>query len=154
MSDHTTSGSSARKSLSRRQFGAIAGVAAVAAGAPTAAMAKSSSVSTKFAERSVSFAKDGGTVDGFMVHPAKGAHPAVLAWRDEAGLGVTSRNEARRLAKRGYAVLVLDRDGAEADHIESDATAAVAWLEAQPQVDERLVGTPVWAIDRADRLGL
>ncbi len=154
MSDHANSGKSAKKSLSRRQFGAIAGVAAVAAGAPTAALAKQSSAPTKFSERAVSFAKDGGTVDGYLIHPAKGAHPAVLSWRDEAGLGVSSRNEARRLAKRGYAVLVLDRDGAEAEHIESDAKAAVAWLEAQPNIDEKLVGTPTWAMERAERLGL
>ena len=73
------------------------------------------------------------------------AAPGVVAWRGDSGLNVSSRHEARRLAKQGYSVLVLDRNGAEAGAIESDATGAVAWMGTQEQVDEKRVGTPEWA---------
>lgn len=132
------------KSLSRRQFGTVAGVAAVAAGTPGVAMAAGKS-SAEVTERAVSLATPKGSVTGFFVYPAKGTHPGVVAWRGENGLNVTSRNEARRLAKQGYSVLVLDRDGSDPAPIESDAVGAVAWMEAQSNVDEKRVGTPEWA---------
>lgn len=145
--------SKAQKPLSRRQFGAVAGVAAVAAGTPGMAMAAGSSPIAEVTERTVSVSTPRGSVDGYFVHPAKGVHPGVLAWRGEAGLGVTTRNDARRLAKQGYSVLVLDRDSNDAAPIESDAQGAVAWLGAQDHVDEKRVGTPEWARMRlqADR---
>ena len=133
------------KSLSRRQFGTVAGVAAVVAGTPSVAMASGSAKTADVSERSVSFSTPKGSVDGYFVHPSKGAHPGVVAWRGEAGLNVTSRNDARRLAKQGYSVLVLDRDSNEPAPIESDAVGAVAWMEAQSNVDEKRIGTPEWA---------
>ena len=133
------------KSLSRRQFGTVAGVAAVAAGTPGVAMAANSGKVAEIAERSVSLSTPAGAVEGYYVHPAKGIHPGVVAWRGDAGLNVASRNEARRLATQGYSVLVLDRDGKDPAPIESDATGAVAWMEAQANVDEKRVGTPEWA---------
>jgi len=135
----------AHSTLSRRQFGAVAGVAAVAAGTPGVAMAAGAAKVAEVTERTVSLATSKGAIDGYFVHPAKGVHPAVLAWRGDAGINVASRNEARRLASHGYSVLVLDRDGNDAAPIESDAKSAVAWLEAQDHVDEKRVGTPEWA---------
>lgn len=131
--------------VSRRQFGTAAGVAAVAASTPGVAMAAGSSKIGEVSERTVSLSTPKGSVSGFYVHPAKGKHPGVVGWRGEAGLNVTSRTEARRLAKQGFSVLVLDRDGADPAPIESDATGAVAWMEAQKNVDEKRVGTPEWA---------
>lgn len=139
-------------SLSRRQFGTVAGVAAVAASTPGVAMAAGGAQIGEVAEKTVSLATPRGTVGGYFVYPAKGAHPGVLAWRGETGLNVTSRNEARSLAKKGYSVLVLDRDTSDAAPVESDATSALAWLQAQDHVDEKRVGTPEWAKMRQERV--
>lgn len=134
-----------QSSLSRRQFGSVAGVAAVAAGTPGVAMAAGSVGFGEVTERSVSLPTASGSVDGYFVHPAKGAHPGVLAWRGEGAINVTSRNQARRLATQGYSVLVLDRDAGNPAPIEDDAKSAVDWLEKQAHVDEKRVGTPEWA---------
>ncbi|MEM8724123.1 MAG: hypothetical protein AAGE86_01240 [Pseudomonadota bacterium] len=150
MSDKAIQESSANKALSRRQFGAITGAAAVAAGTPGIAHAASPAASAKLTERSVSVARANGTVGGYFIHPSKGANPAVLSWRDSGALGEGTRNAARRLAKQGYAVLVLDRDSGDASSIEGDADAAVKWLEAQPHIDEKRIGTPEWAAQRIE----
>jgi carboxymethylenebutenolidase len=135
----------AQGSFSRRQFGTVAGVAAVAAGTPSVAMATGSAKIGDVTERTVSLSTSTGSVSGYFVHPAKGEHPGVLAWRGEGAINVTTRNEARRLAKEGYSVLVLDRDSGDPAPIEDDAKSAVAWLEQQAHVDEKRVGTPEWA---------
>lgn len=134
----------AQGALSRRQFGTVAGVAAVAAGTPGMALAAGGDIG-EITERAVALPTANGSVEGFFVHPAKGTHPAVLSWRGGSGLNVTSRTEARRLAKHGYSVLVLDRDAGDAAPIETDVTGATAWLEAQDNVDEKRVGTAEWA---------
>lgn len=158
----------AREGMSRRQFGALGGMAALAACAP---MEAASGDSGQLAEQTVSFATADGTMDGFFVHPASGPAPAVLFWPDIAGLREAKRMMARRLAGSGYAVLVVNpyyRDVAgeqfadfagfaatggfqkvgpwrkklDAEAIMRDATAAVGWLDAQDAVDAaRGVGT-------------
>lgn len=133
-----------QSAVSRRQFGTVAGIAAIAAGTPGVAMAANGNVG-EVTERIVSLTTPKGAVEGFFVHPAKGNHPGVVAWRGKTGLNVTRRTEARRLATQGYSVLVLDRDAGDATPIESDAAGAVAWLEAQDNVDEKRIGTPEWA---------
>jgi carboxymethylenebutenolidase len=107
-----------------------------------------------------------GKLDAFFVHPAKGRHPAVILWPDIAGLREAYKVMARRLAANGHAVLVLNQyyRSAPAPHfnaitewrtpegqaklrpmiplltaaaIESDAKAAVAWLDGQKSVDKK-----------------
>ena len=135
--------------VSRRQFGAAAGVAAITAGTPGLAIAQDALKGAQITESTVSLPTANGTVRGFFAHPAKGQHPGVLAWRNGADLGVSSRNEARRLAGQGYSVLVLDRDGADAMRAEAETLDVVAWLEENTAVNaERGVGTPQWAKDR------
>ena len=110
-------------------------------------------------------------MDAFFVHPAEGAHPGVLFWPDIAGPREAKRDMARRLASKGYSVLVLNpyyrdvqgeqfadfaafvdnggfqkvgpwREKLGADAIGRDATAGVAWLDGQEAVDrERGIGT-------------
>ena len=139
----------AKSVVSRRQFGAAASVAAVAAGTPSLAMAANSAKHEQIAENTVSVMTKNGPVDAFFTRPAKGKFPGVLTWRGQAGLDVSSRQDARRLASKGYSVLVLDRDSAQAETIEADAHDAVAWLEKDSSVDEaRGIGTPEWAEDR------
>lgn len=158
-----------RAALSRRSFGAgtIAGMAAacapVEAGSGTAADA--------LRETSVEFSTTAGTMDGFFVHPQQGSYPAVILWPDIAGLREAKREMARRLAREGYAVVVLNpyyrdvageqfadfaafagqggfqavtpwREKLDANAIADDARAALNWLWQQAAVDRsRGVGT-------------
>lgn len=105
-----------------------------------------------------------GTNDAYFVAPASGRHPAVIVWPDIASLRPAFIQMADRLAAEGFAVLVLNpyyrdvpapvfsdfadfvsqggfqkvrpwRQKLTADAVGSDARGAVAWLDAQPQVD-------------------
>ncbi len=155
----------AREAISRRQFGALTGVAAVAACAPGETIAEEAAKpALDLIESAVTFDTADGTMDAFFVHPAEGAHPGVIFWPDIASIRESKRNMARRLAGEGYAVLVLNpyyRDVAgeqypdfasfaadggfqkvrpwrgklDADSIGRDATSAVEWLDAQDAVD-------------------
>ena len=148
---------------SRREFGLLAGVAAVAACAP-GEVAAGGEAPASLSESGVTFDTADGTMDAFFVHPSQGKHPAVILWPDIASIRESKRNMARRLAGEGYAVLVLNpyyRDVAgeqyadfaafieaggfqqvrpwrakhNAETIGSDAKAAVEWLDQQESVD-------------------
>lgn len=152
-------------SVNRRLFtvGALGTLAACASGAGLG--------KAQLAEDRVSFATADGTMDAFYVRPQSGRHPAILTWPDIAGLRDAFQVMARRLAAQGFAVLVVNpfyraapspqfRDFADftaqggfqkvgpwraaltAEAITRDATAAIAWLDKQPNVDTRRgVGT-------------
>ncbi|HSG64191.1 MAG TPA: dienelactone hydrolase family protein, partial [Gammaproteobacteria bacterium] len=122
-------------------------------------------------ESDVEIATPDGTCDAYFVHPASGAHAAVLVWPDILGLRTAFRMMGKRLAESGYSVLVVNPfyrqkrapvvpDGASfADdsvrntvfplaqalnattHM-TDARAFIAWLDRQPSVDtSRKIGT-------------
>lgn len=173
MCDEAKLQSWAKAAISRRRFGALigvgAGAGAVVACAPGDLVdsedggdADNRALATS--ESGVGFATPDGTMDAFFVHPEEGAHPGVIMWPDIAGIRETKRKLARKLASKGYSVLVLnpyyrnvegeqfadfaefiDANGFEkvgpwrarldADAIGRDATAAVAWLDAQDTVD-------------------
>ena len=157
----------AEGAMTRRRFGQVAaasGLAFGAAGCATMAMPSQSG-------RDVSFATPDGTLDGWFVAPSGVKRPGVVFWPDIAGLREAKRAMARRLAGRGFAVLVVNpyyrdvageqfadfatfagnggfqkvkpwRDKLTAQAIMSDATAAVDWLDAQKEVDTaRGIGT-------------
>lgn len=160
----------AKEGLSRRQFGTLGGIAVLAACNPGEGMADNGN-SAPLTETTVSFATPDGTMDGFFVHPAEGAHPSVLLWPDIAGIREAKRTMARRLAGAGYAVLVANpyyrdakgeiwkdfadfagndgwpraremRGHLDAEAIMRDAAAAIGWLDTQGPVDTaRGVGT-------------
>ena len=147
--------------LTRRDFAALGGVAALAACAPmptgnTAALS----------EGMVAVTTPDGTADAFFVHPAKGKHPGVILWPDVAGLRDAYKAMARRLAGAGYAVLAVNHyyRGSPAPIVATmgewrtpagqeklkpliaalspagtvrDATAFVNWLDRQAAVDTR-----------------
>jgi len=100
----------AREGLNRRQFGALGGMAALAACTPGEADAPAGGddASPALAEESAAFETPDGTMDGFFVHPASKPAPAVLLWPDIAGLREAKRRMARRLAGQGYAVFVAN----------------------------------------------
>lgn len=162
----------AKEAVSRRRFGALTGAAALGAyaaggAAPLAAAAGASAVKT----RKVSFATPDGTLDGELLAPAAGKHPAVILWPDIAGLRAAKRAIAEKLAAGGHAVLIVNpyyrdvageqfadfaafiagggfqkvgpwRSRLNAEAVMRDATAIVAWLDAQPEVDTaRGIGT-------------
>lgn len=114
--------------------------------------------------RAVSITTPDGVTDGWFVTPASGKHPAVILWPDIAGLREAYKTMAARLAGSGYAVLVVNHyyRGAKAPVLDSlvawrtpegqaklkpliagitpegtmrDATAYVAWLDQQAEVD-------------------
>lgn len=154
--------------VSRRQFGALGAAGAVAACAP---METSSPAGDALVENAVTFAADGGTMDGVFIHPASGAHPAVILWPDIAGLRPAKIEMGRRLASAGYAVLVGNpyyrsvagqqfsdfddwrsndgwnrvtpwREANTPEAVMATARSVVAWLDAQDAVDSsRGIGT-------------
>jgi len=160
----------ARGAISRRQFGALSGAAALAACASGTSESKAS-VTAGLKEQGVSFATPDGTMDGFLVQPETGKHPAVILWPDIASIREAKRNIARTLASKGHAVLVVNpyyRDVAgeqfadfadfiadggfgkvgpwraklTAEAIMRDAGAITAWLDGQEGVDTaRGIGT-------------
>ena len=68
------------KGISRRDFGAMAGAAGLAAMLPAPANAKD------VKGRDVTFATPDGTADGYFAAPTSGKHPAVLVWPDVMGI--------------------------------------------------------------------
>jgi carboxymethylenebutenolidase len=149
--------------VSRREFGkfgAAGAMGAIAACAPVEAGGTGSGI----VQNNVSFAADGGEMDGVFIHPGSGTYPAVILWPDIAGLRPAKIEMGRRLAAQGYAVLVANpyyrsvagqqfadfddfrsNDGFQAvtpwrqantpEAIMATARSVVAWLDAQDVVD-------------------
>ena len=90
------------KGVSRREFGALGAMAALAA----CTMSEEVRAQGGLTEGDVKFDAPGGSMDGFFVHPASGKHPAVILWPDIAGIRDAKKVMARRLAGAGYSVLV------------------------------------------------
>src|ERR1700755_2265489 len=89
------------RDLSRRQFGALTlgvGLTAMLPRLADAAEKTGAGGEIKTAD---------GTCDAYIVHPAKGKHPAVLIWPDIFGLRPAFRQMGKRLAESGYSVLVV-----------------------------------------------
>lgn len=155
----------ARGAVSRRQFGALSIGAGMMALLPRAANAQS------VTERDVTIKTPDGSADCYFVHPANGAHAAVLVWPDILGLRPAFRQMGKRLAESGYTVLTVNpfyrmkaspvvpagasfadpevrkmvmplAQGLNATTHVTDAKAFIAWLDAQPQVEKkRKIGT-------------
>jgi carboxymethylenebutenolidase len=90
------------KELNRRQFGAIALGATLAAALPRLASASETQ------GEDVEIKTAAGTADAYFVHPKAGKYPGVLIWPDIFGLRPTFKEMATRLAESGYAVLVIN----------------------------------------------
>ena len=97
----------AESTISRRQFGALSGAAALAACASGESEGQAQPL-PGLTERGLNFPTADGTLDGFLVQPDTGNHPAVILWPDIAGIREAKRNIARKLAQAGYAVLVVN----------------------------------------------
>ena len=146
--------------VSRRQFGALALGAGLAMALPRLADA----AETKGVD--VEIKTPDGSCDAYFVSPVKGRHPAVLTWPDIFGLRPASKEMATRLAGSGYSVLVINpfyrtqKAPTAPEHPDfndpatrqalmtlagtlspataaTDATAFIAFLDAQPSVDKK-----------------
>jgi carboxymethylenebutenolidase len=167
MCEHDDLDEFARRSgdLTRRQFGAMALGAGLAAAVP----ALGNAPPTTGAD--VDIKTPDGVADAYFVHPVKGKFPAVLIWPDIFGLRPAFKQMATRLAESGYAVLVINpfyrtqRAPTAPEHPDfndpatrqalmslagtlnpqtavTDATAFVGFLDAQASVDKaRKIGT-------------
>jgi carboxymethylenebutenolidase len=149
-----------RAPVSRRQFGALAVGAGMAAALPPLALA------ADLTDADVEIKTADGSADAYFVHPSSGKHPAVLVCPDIFGLRPAFKEMARRLAGEGYAVLVFNpfyrtqkaptapdhpnfqdpatRDKLMAmagktnvDTMMADAKAFVTWLDKQSSVDTK-----------------
>lgn len=149
--------------VNRRQFGklgAVGAAGAVAACAPVDAGAAGDGLT----QRTVSFAADGGTMDGVFIHQSGASNPGVILWPDIAGLRPAKVEMGRRLAQAGYSVLVANpyyrsvsgqqfadfadwrsndgwnrvtpwREANTPDAVMATARSVVDWLDAQDAVD-------------------
>jgi carboxymethylenebutenolidase len=87
--------------LSRRDFVTMS----VAAGFAVAAGAASDAAES-VVETDVQIKTPDGVCDAAFIHPASGAHPAVIVWPDAFGLRPSMRDIGKRIAADGYSVLV------------------------------------------------
>ena len=151
-----------RSRLSRRHFGALTVGAGVVSLLPPIAGGAELEVS----ETEVDIKTPDGTMDAHFVYPVKDTSPAVLVWPDIFGLRPAFRQMGKRLAQSGYAVLTVNpfyrnkHAPVAAEHADfddpatrtalmglmqsltpageqTDATACVAWLDAQPHVSKQ-----------------
>src|SRR4029077_13699007 len=86
--------------LSRRDFIAMS----VAAG--IVAAAGSASAAMPVVENDVSVKTPDGMCDAAFIHPTTGSHPGVIIWPDAFGLRPSMRDIGKRIAAKGYSVLV------------------------------------------------
>jgi carboxymethylenebutenolidase len=89
------------KDVTRRDFVTMSLAAGLAAAA-SADLAAQQQVS----ETNVEIKTPDGTCDAAFIHPATGAHAAVVVWPDAFGLRPSMREIGKRLAAEGYSVLV------------------------------------------------
>lgn len=146
--------------VSRRQFAKLGAVATIAACAPLGGARAQGALG----ETAATFDAPGGKMDAFFVHPSQGKSPAVIVWPDAAGRRDSFLSMSRRLAREGYAVLVLNpyyrnaeapqfedfddfrehggsekigpwREQLTAPSVMETAKAVVAWLDTREEVD-------------------
>lgn len=90
------------RSLSRRAFGKSSVALAISMALPAAANA------LDVIESDVLVETPDGEADCYLVHPADGAHAAVIVWPDIKGIRPAFRMMGKRLAESGYTVLVVN----------------------------------------------
>jgi carboxymethylenebutenolidase len=154
-----------RQGMTRREFG-IGG-----AGAALMMMLPPVANALDVVEQDVMVETPDGMADCYFVHPASGAHAAVIVWPDIVSIRPAFRAMGKRLAESGYSVLVVNpyyrthkgqivpdgkgfRDpgirellmpharSLSPETCVSDGRAFVDYLDAQPSVDTgRKIGT-------------
>jgi carboxymethylenebutenolidase len=135
--------------------------------AAVAGLGSAAHAQTNVTEKDVEVKTADGTADAALFYPTgKGTWPAVLIWTDIAGLRPAFRDMGRRLAAQGYVVLVPNpfyrsikgvvatpgfdfakpedrarvmgyRQAMTNEGVDKDATAYLAFLDAQPQTNKK-----------------
>ncbi len=152
-----------RSPVSRRQFAAGSGALALAA-CTGMGVDGEAGMAGGLSENTVVIDTPDGDADAVFIHPASGAHPAIVFWPDIAGVREANRMMARRVAAEGYAVLLVNpyyrdvtgeqfadfasfradggfgkvgpwRDKLSSQAVMRDAAALVGWLDGQESVD-------------------
>jgi carboxymethylenebutenolidase len=151
------------RALSRRGFGGLS----IAAGLAVAGRAAADPLDDVVTMTDVEVKTSDGMADAALFTPkAKGTYPAVLIWTDALGLRPAFRDMGKRLASSGYVVLVPNpfyrskrapvfddsfsfqnpadmaklgelRKPMTPDAVIRDATAFVAFLDAQPKTNRK-----------------
>jgi len=157
----------AKETISRRQFGALTGAAALAAGVSgESALFAAQPGKRAISLRTANVTTPDGMMDVTLIAPRKGKHPAVILWPDIAGPRKAKRDIAAALAAEGYAVVIANpyyrnvagqqftdfadfiakggfqkvgpwRGRLNAEAIMRDAAALAAWLDSQKEVDPK-----------------
>ncbi len=91
-----------KRALTRRDFGKNGVAVAVTMMLPAVANA------AEVVENDVLVETPDGMADCYFVHPAEGAHAAVIVWPDIKGIRPAFRMMGKRLAESGYSVLVVN----------------------------------------------
>lgn len=91
-----------RNAITRRQFSQYGAAGAFAMMLPPVANA------LDVVAQDVMVATPDGEADCYFVHPASGAHAAVIIWPDIVSIRPAFRAMGKRLAESGYAVLVIN----------------------------------------------
>lgn len=91
-----------KQGLSRREFNKLGMGAALVMMLPGVANA------LELVEEEVLVETPDGMADCYFVHPASGAHAAVIVWPDIMGIRTSFRMMGKRLAESGYSVLVVN----------------------------------------------
>jgi carboxymethylenebutenolidase len=112
--------------LDRRSFTGLGTIAAFTAILPSSACGTGATDETtkdsgamaaaSVIETEVNVPMSDGVSDSYFVHPAKGAHAAVLMWPDIKGLRPAFKAMGKRMAEAGYAVLVVNPFYRDAKH--------------------------------------
>ena len=153
-----------RKAITRRGFTTGATATLATSGLMLQACASPLPASGTLTETEVQIPTPDGTIDALFLHPANGAHAAVIFWPDIHGVRPAFFDMARQLAGAGYSVVaanpyyrthtgrlfgdgetIRDPGGREkvGPHyqalstatIATDTQALVSWLDAQDAVD-------------------
>ena len=107
MCDQEQLASWARRTITRRNFGAVS-LAGAAAACSSMDANGSAGATDDVGMRAVSFATGAGTLDGEFYAKGSMAKPGVIFWPDIAGIRPAKREMAKRLAAAGYAVLLAN----------------------------------------------
>ena len=91
-----------KQGLTRREFNQLGMAAVLAMVLPPVANA------LDVVEEDVLVETPDGMADCYFVHPASGAHAAVIIWPDIMGIRTSFRMMGKRLAESGYSVLVVN----------------------------------------------
>jgi carboxymethylenebutenolidase len=159
------------KNFTRREFSLLAGGAAISLAFAGCTSAEVNEPDSGITSRDVMIDTPDGPANAYFAHPSEGQHAAVLVWPDIVSLRPAFKMMANRLAKDGYAALVINpyyrqtqdtlvevgetfRSEGVRERIipfaraltretnKSDANTFVNWLDAQEAVDtSRMIGT-------------